>query len=159
MSHAGALERLNTQRAAILTILQAAEAMLNDPIARDITGLAMARWSLMRELTAYQMAKHAGVLDPVTAKGDPRTAARARQLKQEGVDAEDAFRSNVTHWSATDVGAVWPTYQASALAMIARLRNQMTRDEAELAALVSGMAAIPPRPAAPPRPGPPTPAG
>ena len=132
--------------------------MLNDPIARDVAGLALARWSLMRELTAYQLFKHASVLDPAAVKGEPRDAARARQLKQEGVEAFDAFRGNVTRWSATDVGAVWPTYQASALAMIGRLRAQVTRDQAELASLTSG-GLTPPRSGAPLRPGRPTPTG
>jgi hypothetical protein len=159
MTHPSALAPLNAHQTAILAILQDAESMLTDPATRDVAGLALARWALLRELTAYQMLKHAKLIDPVIRKGGPRDAQRLERVKRLGVEAFEAFRANVQRWSATDVTAVWPTYQASALAMIARLRSVVLRDKEELAAIRLPGDLTPPPAAAPPLPGRPTPAG
>ena len=158
MSTLRALAPLNSHQAAILAILQDAESMLTHPETRDVAGLALARWALLRELTAYQLLKHTKLMDPLIRKGPPREAQRIEQLKQAGVEAFDAFRGNVQRWSATDVSAVWPTYQASALAMIARLRAVVQRDKQELATIRLPADVTPPPAAAPPRPDRPTPA-
>jgi hypothetical protein len=130
------LSRLDEHQAGIRAILNDAESMLTDPVRRDIAGLARARWALLRELTAYQLFKHGKLLDPFIRSGAPARVVRAERLKQAGIAAVEAFRGNVTRWSATDVAAVWPVYQPSALAMIARLRGQVAQDREQIGALL-----------------------
>ena len=125
-------ERLDQHQQAILDILREAEAMLTDPGTHDIAGLARARWALMRALTAYQLLMQGEVIEPAIG----RKAPRAERMKQAGIAAVEAFRGNVTKWSGADVAAVWPEYQASALAMIARLREHVTKQRHEIESLL-----------------------
>ena len=129
-------DRLITHQKAIFAILANAEAMLTDPARRDIPALATARWALIREFTAYQLLKHGGLLDPAIARASPAEAGRLARLKQSGIEVVDAFRGNVIRWSAVDVAGVWAEYQASALAMIARMRAQVTVEQDAIMALL-----------------------
>ena len=82
----------------------------------------------MRALTAYQLFKQREVFDPLLARAAPADAHRLLRMKRASVDMCDAFRGNVQRWSAADVDAVWATYQPSAMAMIARIREHLASE-------------------------------
>ena len=140
MNRRGLLERLQEHQDGILTIMQGAEPMLNDPASRDVTGLARARWTLMRALTAYQLFKHREIFDPAISRQLLGEAGRAERMKRACTVAGDAFRAHVTAWSGTDVAGRWAEYQPAALAVMAKLRQHIATERREIAALLARMA-------------------
>ena len=137
MLRSRALDRLHEHQGEILALMRTAEPMLTDPLARDVPGLARARWALMRALTAYQMFKHREIFDPLIAKAAPGEAHRLLRMKRACLDLGDVFRAYVQRWSACDVEGRWAEYQPAALAMMARLRTHIAREREEVTALLS----------------------
>ena len=161
MPRFGELERLQEHQAGILAILDEKMPLLDGVAAPDIAGLARARWTLMRALTAYSLFKHNTIFDPLIARATPADAHRLLRMKRACLDLGDEFRSYVQRWSASDVGAQWTTYQPAARNMVNRIRQHLAREAVEVAAVLdrNGGLLSRPSPAAPPRSGPPTPAG
>ncbi len=134
------LQRLHDHHVEILTIMLGAETLLTDAAVHDIAGLARARWTLMRALTAYQLFTQREVFAPALARATPTEAHRVLLLKRACTDVGDAFRAYVQTWSATDVGAHWATYQPAALAMITRIRAHVATERYEVARLLEKVA-------------------
>ena len=132
MSRDRTLARLADHQREILTILNGAEPFLTEPPKRDVAALARARWALMRALTGYQLFKHREVFDPLLAKARPADAYNLVRMKRACTELGDAFRSYVQRWSGADVEAQWTEYQPAALAMIARIREHIAREQEEV---------------------------
>ena len=130
------LDRLQGHQDAILAIMRGAEPLLTDPALRDVAQLARARWALMRALTAYALFKHNEIFDPAISRQLLGEAQRAARMKQACTAMGNEFRGYVTKWSGCDVEGAWGTYQPAALAMMARLRQHIATERAEIAALL-----------------------
>ena len=140
MKNRALLDRLRYHQDVILVIMRDAEPLLTDPARRDVPQLARARWSLMRALTAYQLFKHNEIFDPTIARRLPGDVPRAMRMKQACSEMGGEFRRYVSKWSACDVASEWAAYQASALKMMARLRDHVAREQVEVTALLQGAA-------------------
>ena len=153
------LSRLHGHQAEILDILGRAETMLD--ATRDVAGLSRIRWVLVRVMGRYQIFKHHQVLDPLIARGSPLEAQRAIRMKEACLALGEAFHEHVRKWSASDVEAQWPAFQPAARAMMGRIRAHITRERAEMDALLARQPGpVMPSPAiARPRSDRPTPAG
>jgi hypothetical protein len=138
MSRDCALARLTDHQLEVLAILNGAEPLLTDPAKRDVAALARARWAMMRALTAYQLFKHHEVFGPLLAKARPADAYHLVRMKRACTDLSDAFRSYVQRWSSTDVESRWAEYQPAALAMIARIRDHVTREREQVGQVLRG---------------------
>lgn len=136
MNREAVLARLHQHQQAVLSIMDEAEPLLRDPAARDVAALARARWAMVRGLGEYQLFKHRRIFDPALATPDAPSRERAARLKQRCVEMGDEFRAYVTRWGGADVAGEWPTYQAAALKMMARLRAHVARERTECEALI-----------------------
>jgi hypothetical protein len=131
------LVRLDEHQATIQDILRRGQRMLRAPD-RDAAGLARARWELARAIMAYQGFKHREIFDPIARAGAPDHAHAARRLKGECVAAGDAFRAYVAKWSAVSILDHWSEYQPAALALIAGIKDHLTRERREAGTLLKG---------------------
>lgn len=130
-----ALVRLDEHQSAILTLLRDEEAMLTDE-RRDVAGLARARWTMMRALTAYQLFKHREIFDPAIAGKVLRDGLKAERMKAACIAIGDDFRDHVQRWSGSDVAGDWSRYQPAALTMVKRLRAHVARERVDVASLL-----------------------
>lgn len=137
MSRTGPLDRLVQHQDGILALMRGAEPLLTDPGLRDVAALARTRWALMRALTAYGLFKHNEIFDPAIARRLLGEADRATRMKQACVAMGQDFRDYVGKWSGTDVAGEWARYQPAALAMMARLRQHLARERAEIEGLLA----------------------
>lgn len=129
------LAQLDAHQATIAAIMREAGKMLRSPD-RDAAGLSRKRWEVTRALMAYQGFKHREIFDPIVAKGAPDEARAARRLKADCIAMGDTVRAYVAHWSAVSVADCWDEYQPAATALIATLRDHMTRERRDAAQLL-----------------------
>ncbi|HEX8382854.1 MAG TPA: hypothetical protein VF592_05700 [Sphingomonas sp.] len=139
------LKRLDEHQAAIHALVRRGERLLG-AADHDAPELARGRWELARAIMAYQGFKHREIFDPITARGTADQARTARRLKAKCVARGDAFRAYVAKWSAVSVLDRWDEYRPAAIAMIAEIKEQLTRERGEAAMLLGEPAGPMPRP-------------
>jgi len=98
----------------------------------DPAAVAMARWSLSRQLLAH-LATEDRLLYPMLRRSpDPRTAALADRFATELGGLADTFKAYMRHWTAERIARDADGFERDTRTLSAQLDERIRREEAEL---------------------------
>jgi len=135
-----ALASLRSHQSAILATLDTGVALVARDPGTACIPLARARWTVARQLRAYQMFKHTEIFEPVIARGDPVRSAQARAMAARCIAAGEAFQDYLKQWSSTDVLGRWEAYKPAMLDMTGQIRATLAFEREGVEALLAGSA-------------------
>jgi len=132
------LASLNRHQSAILATIDMATTLVECDPGRACIPLARARWTVARQLRAYQVFKHSEIFEPMIARGDPVRSAQARAMAARCIGAGEAFQDYLKRWSSTDVLGRWEAYKPAMLDMTRQIRATLAFEREGVAALLAG---------------------
>lgn len=131
------VERVLTQHGHILANADALEALVSGPWPAQIEGLGFRRWMFTRDLMLHFAKMEGQVYGPLMDEVGGDAAGVASRASAETAALVAAFREHVTRWQGLPSEAQWDTYARSIGWLLARIRERLEGEAAEIVPLLS----------------------
>ncbi|MDG2532881.1 hypothetical protein P6144_04430 [Sphingomonas sp. HITSZ_GF] len=131
------VERVLKQHGHILANADALEAMVSGPWPARIDGLGFRRWMFTRDLMLHFARMEGQVYGPLMDDIGGDAAGIASRASAETAALVADFREHVTRWHGLPSEAQWSTYARSIHWLLARIRERIEGEAAEIVPLLS----------------------
>ena len=130
------MQKLSDDHAELDRLCGEMATLIDSPEPCDLTAIATLRWRMARLVTQHLALEDHHIYTPAARDPLSRLGKAAETLKAELGTLYADYQAHIATWPGEKMTAQWSVFRPEALALLARLRARIRRENADLYALV-----------------------